>query len=285
MAVTYLKEDAGGRTATNSRGIRTYTRVFLFETDSQTDDAWEVGSHPDAPRIGQAFRDAWCISSTPACIEPWKGWSITAEYSSERELNEDPLLDAMQIRVYTEQFQKPAIFNADGSKIVNSAGDPYDPPPMMDDSRRVISLVRNVPTHPSWVLDYQDAVNSDSFFVKGVTYAVGVGKVQSVSISDGQKRNGIDFHTLEVLIHCQKNGWILKTLDAGFRELKSGSGSGSGAGGAELVNILNQGDGERVAAPVPLDGSGHALENPSPTNNVLRSDIVYDELPFSVLFA
>jgi len=276
MTVTYLQEDAGGRTATNSRGIRTYTRVFLFETDSQLDDAWEVGSHPDAPRIGQAFRDAWCISSTPTCIEPWKGWSITAEYSSEREMNEDPTQDAMQIRVYTEQFQKPAIFNKNNELIVNSAGDPYDPPPMMDDSRRVISLVRNVPSCPSWVLSYQDAVNNDSFEVQGVTYAAGVGKVQSVSLSPAQKRNGIEFFTLEVLIHLQKNGWILKTLDAGFRERDSYG---------VLKNILNPGDEERVSAPVPLDGSGAALEDPSPTNNVLRSDIVYDELPFSVLFA
>lgn len=276
MTVRYLEEDAGARTAINLRGIRTYTRAFKFETDSQADDAWEVGSHPDAPRIGQAFRDAWCISSTPTCTDPWKGWTITAEYSSEREMNEDPTQDAMQIRVYTEQFQKPAVFNKDNELIVNSAGDPYDPPPMMDDSRRVISLVRNVPTCPSWVLDYQDAVNSDSFTVRGVTYAVGVGKVQSISLSDAQKRNGIDFYSLEVLIHLQKNGWILKTLDAGFRELDYSG---------DLINILNVGDGERVSAPVPLNGSGAALANPSPTNNVLRSDVVYDTLPFSVLFA
>ncbi len=276
MTVHFLKEDAGGRTATNLKGIRTYTRVFLFETDSQTDDAWEVGSHPDAPRIGQAFRDAWCISTTPTCIEPWKGWSVTAEYSSEREMNEDPTQDAMQIRVYTEQFQKPAVFNKDDELIVNSAGDPYDPPPMMDDSRRVISLVRNVPNCPSWILDYQDAVNSDAFTVRGVTYAVGTGKVQSVSLSDAQKRNGIDFYTLEVLIHLQRNGWILKTLDAGFREVDYSG---------DLINILNSGDGDRVSAPVPLNGAGAALANPSPTNNVLRSDVVYNTAPFSVLFA
>jgi hypothetical protein len=276
MTVTYLQEDAGGRTATNSKGIRTYTRVFLFETDSQADDAWEVGSHPDAPRIGQAFRDAWCISSTPSCIEPWKGWSITAEYSSEREMNEDPTQDPIQIRVYTEQFQKPAVFNKDNQLIVNSAGDPYDPPPMMDDSRRVLSLSRNVPYCPSWVLDYQDAVNSDTFTALGVTYAIGTGKVQSVSLSNAQKRNNIDFHTLEILIHLQRDGWILKTLDAGFRELNYSG---------ELINILNAGDGERVSAPVPLNGSGAALANPSPTNNVLRSDVVYNTQPFSVLFA
>jgi len=275
MTVTYLQEDAGGRTATNSKGIRTYTRVFLFETDSQADDAWEVGSHPDAPRIGQAFRDAWCVSVTPSCIEPWKGWSITAEYSSELELSEDPTQDPMQIRVYTEQFQKPAVYNKDDQLIVNSAGDPYDPPAMMDDSRRVLSLSRKVPSCPSWVLDYQDAVNSDTFDALGVTYAVGTGKVQSVSLGVAENRNGVTFHTLEILIHLQRSGWILKTLDAGFRE-RDLSG--------DLVNILNAGDGERVSAPVPLNGSGAALANPSLTNNVLRSDVVYDTLPFSVLF-
>jgi len=277
MTVHFLEEDAGSRTATNSRGIRTYTRAFKFRTDSQLDDAWEVGSHPDAPRIGQAFRDAWCISVTPACTDPWAGWTVTAEYSSEREMNEDPTQDAMQIRVYTEQFQKPAVFDKDGNKIVNSAGDPFDPPLMMDDSRRVISLVRNVSSYPSWVLSYQDAVNSDTFTVRGITYAVGVGKVQSVSISDAQVRNGYPFYNLEVLIHLQKNGWILQPLDVGFRELDYA--------GTSLINILNPGDNERPSAPVPLDGNGRALADPSTTNNVLLPYTVYETLPFSVLFA
>jgi hypothetical protein len=126
------------------------------------------------------------------------------------------------------------------------------------------------------VLDYQDAVNSDTFQALGVTYAIGTGKVQSVSLSNAQRRNNIDFHTLEILIHLQRDGWILKTLDAGFRELNYSG---------ELINILNPGDGERVSAPVPLNGSGAALASPSPTNNVLRSDVVYDTQPFSVLFA
>lgn len=276
MTVTFIEEDAGARTATNSRGIRTYTRAFRFETSSQSEDAWDVGSHPNAPVIGQAFRDAWCISSTPACTDPWKGWTITAEYSSAVEMNVDPTQDAMQIRVYTEQFQKPAVFDKNGNKIVNSAGDPFDPPLMMDDSRRVISLVRNVAAYPSWVLSYQDAVNSDTFTVRGITYAAGVGKVQSVSISDGQIRNNVPFYTVEVLIHLQKNGWILQPLDVGFREL--------GYSG-DLINILNPGDTERPSAPVPLDGSGHQLDNPSTTNNVLLSYSVYDTQPFSVLFA
>lgn len=276
MTVTFIEEDAGVRTATNSRGIRTYTRAFRFETSLQSEDAWDVGSHPNAPVIGQAFRDAWCISSTPSCTDPWKGWTITAEYSSAVEMNVDPTQDAMQIRVYTEQFQKPAVFDKNGNKIVNSAGDPFDPPLMMDDSRRVISLVRNVAAYPSWVLSYQDAVNSDTFTVRGITYSAGVGKVQSVAISDGQIRNDIPFYTVEVLIHLQKNGWILQPLDVGFREL--------GYGG-DLINILNPGDTERPSAPVPLDGSGHQLSNPSTTNNVLLSYSVYDTQPFSVLFA
>lgn len=276
MTVTYLGEDAGARTATNSRGIRTYTRAFKFETSEETEDAWDVGSNPNAPVIGQAFRDAWCISSTPACTDPWKGWTITAEYSSAVEMNVDPTQDAMQIRVYTEQFQKPAVFDKNGNKIVNSAGDPFDPPLMMDDSRRVISLVRNVAAYPSWVLSYQDAVNSDTFTVRGITYAAGVGKVQSVSISDSQIRNNVPFYSVEVLIHLQKNGWILQPLDVGFREL--------GYGG-DLINILNPGDTERPSAPVPLDGTGNQLSNPSTTNNVLLSYSVYDTQPFSVLFA
>jgi hypothetical protein len=151
---------------------------------------------------------------------------------------------------------------------------------MMDDSRRVVTVTKNLSVVPAWILTYQDAVNNDSFSLDGITIGIGLAKMQRVSVSPVERRNGITFRVVTFQIHLQKNGWHLEPLDAGFREIASGSGTGGNTG---LVNILNPGDDEQPSAPVPLDGNGVSLADPSYTNNVFLDFEVYETLAFSSL--
>lgn len=276
MSATLKKELSEGRAARNSRGVRTYTRVFWVETTSDNDGPYAVGSATGLPIIGDVHPEdagAWCTDLDVQNTSPWKGWTVTASYSTERELSTTPTSDPAVITWSSEQFQRVAAFDKNGNAIVNSAGDPFDPPNMMDDSRRVVSVTKNLTVVPTWILTYQDAVNSDSFSVDGVTIAAGLAKMQSVTVGEEQSRNGTSFRTVTFLMHLQKAGWLLEPLDAGFREVASGS----------LVNILNPGDDERPSAPVPLDGAGAALANPSTANCVFLSFGVYTTLAFSSL--
>lgn len=278
MSVIFKEEIGSGRKATNSKGMRSYSRQFRLETTSRSDGPYAVGSDANLPVIGAVHPEdsgAWCISLSVENTEDWKGWTVTAEYSSERELSETPTSDPALITWNSEQFQRPAIVDQSGNAIVNSAGDPFDPPYMIDDSRRVVTVTKNLTTVPTWILTYQDAVNSDTFTVDGVSVAVGKAKMQSVTVSEVQSRNGTSFRTVVFSIHLEKNGWLLEPLDAGFRELTY---AGDG-----LQNIRNPGDDELPAAPVPLDGAGRALTNPSPANAVYGSFTVYETKAFSSL--
>ena len=274
MTITYRGELAEGREATNLKGVRTYTRVFIFTSSVDTEDAYDVGSHASAPVIGGAFEDAWCISSNVRCVSGRFGWHITAQYSSELELATNPVNDPAKITVSTEQFQRPIIADRLGQSVCNSAGDPFDPQEAMDDSRRVISIQKNVAAHPSWILSMQDTVNSDAFTVRGIVYAIGTGKIQRVSISEEQSRNGTTYFVLSYEIYCRRDGWLYEPLDAGFRELNDDG---------DLVNIVNAGDTLQPSAPVPLDGSGKVLANPSLTNNVFRSYVIYPTASYASL--
>jgi hypothetical protein len=276
MTVNYVEEIASGRRGTNDKGARSYSRAFRLNTTQQSEGPYAVGSHPSLPIIGSTHPEdsgAWCTTLTVENSDPWKGWTVTADYSTERELATDPTNDPAVITVHSEQFQKVAETDINGDSVCNSAGDPFDPPYMMDDSRRVISISKNMSGHPSWILSYADVVNSDSFVVKGVTYAVGVGKVQRVSIGETQTRNGVPFVVVTIEIHCQRDGWILRPLDAGFRE-KSGAG---------MINILNTIDFERPSAPVPLDGSGLAQAQPTSASAVYGAYTIYTTAAFSAL--
>jgi hypothetical protein len=263
--------------ATNTKGARAYTRAFKLTTSAKTERAYHVGSHASLPVIGEVHPDdagAWCTTLQVDPSDPWKGWTVTAEYSTERELAETPTSDPAEITWGYEQFQKAAITNYAGQAILNSAGDPFDPPLMIDDSRPYVTISKNLASVPTWIMTYQDAVNSSSFVVDGVTIGAGLAKMQNISVSPRQSRNGTSFRTVTFSIHLQKQGWQSKQLDAGFRQI--------GYGGA-LENIRNEGDDELPAAPVPLDGSGVALTDPSPSTAVYRTDTVYEAKDFSAL--
>lgn len=274
MTVTYIGEIAAS--ATNERGSRSYTRIFKLSVSSRAERAYAVGSHPSLPIIGEVHPDdsnAYCTTLTPDPTDPWKGWTVTAQYSDTRTLSDDPTDDSAVITWSSEQFQRPAVFDRNGNFIVNSAGDPFDPPLMMDDSRRVVTISKNLALVPSWILDYQDAVNSDSFTVDAQTIAAGCAKIQSVTVGERQRRNGTVFRNVTITMHLQRDGWLLRPLDAGFREISYGG----------LQNIKNPGDEELPGAPVPLDGNGYALTNPSFTTCVFLPFEVYAAREFSSL--
>lgn len=274
MTITYIGEIHAP--ATNNKGSRSYTRTFKLKTTAQTERAYHVGSHASLPVIGELHPDdstAWCVALHVDPTDPWKGWTATAEYSTERELAEDPTADPALISWDSEQFQKPAIYSYAGTAIVNSAGDPFDPPNMMDDSRRIVTVIKNLAVVPAWILTYQDAVNSDSFVLDGVTIGIGLAKMQRVAVGEEQRRNGTLFRTVTFSIHLEKDGWLLEPLDAGFREIVSG----------ERINILNDGDDLQPSAPVPLNGSGVHLTNPTAATAVFLSFVVYETKAFSSL--
>lgn len=276
MTTTLKEEISSGRTARNSKGARTYTRKFRVTSNDKTDGPFEVGSTSGLPLIGSAHPEdanAFCIELTVENTEPYAGWTVTANYSDERTIDDNPTDDAASISWGSEQFQKPAVFDLSGKLIVNSAGDPFDPPAMMDDSRRVVTVEKNLAVVPSWILDYQDAVNSDVFSVDGISIGIGRAKIQNVTVSPRQRRNGTTFRTVNFTIHLQRDGWLLDILDAGFRRKVSG--------GRE--NIKNSGDGESPTAPVPLDGSGQPIGDPTPTNCVFLQFAVYKTRAFSSL--
>jgi hypothetical protein len=282
MAATVKTEDYAARTATNDMGKRTYQRAWIVLTTSRNDDAYTVGSASGLPVIGNTHpsdANAYCQSLQVQPISGWRVWRVTASYSTERQLNTSPTSDPAVITWNTEQFQRVAVFDNDGDLIVNSAGDPFDPPLMMDDSRRVVTIQKNLAVVPTWILDYQDAVNSDAFTVDGVSIGIGKAKMQNVSVGPVERRSSTAFRTVNFTIHLQRDGWALQPLDAGFREFVTTDSVPN----PELKNILNRGDQQPVAAPVPLDGSGKALDNPSPTNCVFLTYNVYKTRAFSTL--
>ena len=278
MTVTYVGELAEARTATNSKGIRTYERGFRLTTSARTDNAANVGSNASLPIIGNTHpgdAKAFCTDLRVRCVRGWRIWEVTASYSSERELNTAAASDPARITWDSEQFAKVATQDRDGYAITNSAGEYFDPPAEIDDSRRVVTIEKNLASVPTWILDYQDAVNSDTFTVDGVSIAIGTAKMQKVTVGPVEERNGTSFRTVRFTISLQRDGWALKILDAGYTKKNADDNTKR-----EQATLD---DGTDPKLPVLLDGNGDVLNNPSPVTAVFRTFNVYQARTFASL--
>lgn len=265
----------------NDQGVRNYTQVWRVQTNNKWDDAAVVLSSTGA---GIPYRGllhptdaaAYCRSvraRNEGASPYW--WTVTASYSTEREINDSPLDDQAEITWGGEQFQEVVVFDKNSKAVLNSAGDPFDPPVMRDRTRRTVDIRFNAAVVPTWILDYEDAVNSSAILIDNFPVAAKAAKCGPVSVGPVKERNDIQYREVSVTIHLNKDLWTVQVLDQGFREKDTTD---------PLLrnNIRNDGDSAEPIVPVLLDGNGEALDDPSLSNAVFLSFDVYPEVDFTV---
>lgn len=275
MTVTFGAELNQPRSGKNTRGARTYTRAFKLTTSVQSEGPYAVGSHASLPKIGSAHPEdpnAYCYDIDVQCTDGWTGWTVTCLYTDEITLNENPLAEPAIIEWDKDPFQENATEDRNGEAMLNSAGDIITDI-FRERSRRVVSVVKNVSSVPTWILDSEDAVNSAAFTLDGVPIATGLARLPAPKIGRWQKRNGWSFREISMTIMLNKDGWAARPLDRGFR-FKNGSGN--------RIRITND-DGTDITEPVCLDGTGLVLSNPTPSTAVYLDFDVYPAYDFNLL--
>jgi hypothetical protein len=264
-------------------GVRTAVDVYDVVADGG-ETPYEVGSDASIPRIGATYPDdpfSFCVDVSVDLVAGTKtGYEVTCSYSSEREVQENPLNEPASIEWDTEQFQMPVFQDEDGDACVNSAGSYYDPPIMKDDSRWFAEVSVNVAEVPSWFLTYPDAVNSDEIVVDGLTVGIGVAKIQRVGLGKWLFRNGVKYRTVRYHLHFKEDGWHAKPLDQGFHRIDPAD-----ANNRIPIKLIDADTSEQTfpVDPVLLDGSGDVLSNPGPATAVFGDHRIYKRKAFASL--
>ena len=152
---------------------------------------------------------------------------------------------------------------------------PYDPPRDMDDSRLSVTMTRNVSVVPTWFLNIQDALNSTAVTIDGLPVPAKRAKIQKVTAGKQLFRNKTGFRTITATIHIQKKTWQLQNQDVGLMEIDPDDAT-------ERIAITDNNK-QEVSSPVPLDGSGKKLVNPTLSNVTIRTNDIYETFDFSEL--
>ena len=274
MAVVGTAHELHEKRGTRFDGSQwTYTRGWLVKTDTISDREDTVSgasglpafasTHP-APVAGTAYCNSIQYSQTKATGP--KAWFVDATYATGETLNVNPLSEDPIISWDGETFQELLLRDANGKAIVNSAGDRYLPGLTRDADHLIAHISANVSAIPTWALTLRNAVNNASITVDGLVIASGLARTKRMRRSEKKSRNGTTFYVMSFELHIHETGWLSRPLDAGYRERDPDG---------KLVNIVNEGDTAPPSDPVPLDGSGSRLDDPTLDTCVFNSHTIY----------
>lgn len=184
----------------------------------------------------------------------------------------------------------------DGNPFINSAQQPFDVVPSIDNYILVLNVTKNEATYDAGVAyDYIGTINDAAGELSGLT--VGVGECLCTQISAARFfESGISYWQIsyqfkirasEVLtvVHSGEwdapasetvRGWDCALLDAGYAKFT-----------ASGVEAIVGSDGQPVTAPWPLDGTGDVAINPIAAYATLTTPVyvvfrVFEEKDFSV---
>ena len=275
MTVTYLGPLPDGETATADLGVRRYTRQFGLHA-SANEGPFVVGSNANLPVIGSLHYDdpsARCrsLQLSRASGKDKCNWIATANYDTQVAYEINPLSDPADIQWSGDNFEEAAVFDRFGYACLNSAGDPLQDL-FRERSRRVVTIIKNVASVPDWIITAEDAVNSSEFVIDGFAVPAGKAKLSAPQLGRWETRNNVRFRQMTMTIKLNKDGWISQPLDAGYRYR---------SGNSRL--LITNSDGTVPTNPVPLNGGGQVLDNPTPSTAVFRNFDLYPQLNFNTL--
>ncbi len=273
-------------------GVRTYRRTFLVVTDTKTDgpqailgasgipqhlSAYSLTSETDFAALAVSF-SARQLPKTPL------HWHVTVSYTTDVDKDKeeqqggtsegdgDILLEPPTVAFGFETYRIVAhedVGGEDPIALVNSAGQPFDPPLMIDDSRPVLTVARNeFAFDPLQAIDFKDAINNDKFIGAEIGQVKVKGITATTELQPGNPES--EFWRVTYIFLFRREGWKLRVLDTGTR-VKTG-----GPGG-EFKPYTEDG----VVTEVELDGFGNKLTDGA--NPVFLEFDVYKTRTFAQL--
>lgn len=280
MAVVKVREPFARSGSINAQWQREYERAFTVETDDADDGPVTVGAAIPV-KIGDTYRSrndsdpgSYCQSIRVSCdTEGGKFWTATAQYGPRDILSQeprDPTERPIKVSWSFSRFERPVVLDQDGKPVLNSAGDPFDPPLTVPDSWPLLTIVRNERTFDSLLAyNFNEAVNLDPFW--GVD--PGIVKVLDINGELAKDQDIGWYYVVTYQFEFNPDGWQPSVPDLGYRELDA-------SGKPTDITV----DGTPVGKPVRLNGKGKYLDKADTTGPTKYLDFrVFKEREFAGL--
>ena len=291
VSVTELKDEGTREAHWALMSGRSYQRKFRVQTDGFNNGpnmvlkgfGTQYGDYY-TPSYAAAEADNYAYADSLDCEaegDDGMWWIITVHYGW-YDANmaggggaQNPLLMPIDVSWGLRDHEIVLDTDVNGLPVINTAGDPYDPPIVIDDPRLVMTIVRNEAAfNVAWVLAYRNAVNADSFagFPPLACKVLNISSKSQWHQDAGwyyQTTYEFEFLTAQIDYDSQ-TGYRKNVVSQGFRAISSVTG--------KPYHITLKG--VPVNAPMLLDKNGYLQGvNAAPYFQVFQA---YPELPFAV---
>lgn len=259
MGVASVSEIPGGRShEEDDQGRRVCRRTLEVRTDSLETREAAILRHPSVPRL-------WTQYVTPSEVdlglrlrsrrvtetEDYCRWLVELEYSSDTAPESDPndpLSVPTRIRYGTARVAVALEKDRDDAPILNSAGDPFDPPPETEELHDTLTIVRNeVGYDPIAKAGYKNRLNEHAFF------GFAAEEVRCMDVTGEDLEGHPGYYRVTYEFERREGGWRFRPLSLGFRAYDAPADAG---GTKRLVVDAN---GRPVTEPVLLASNGLEL--------------------------
>jgi hypothetical protein len=223
MAVISCVEIGGSSGGVDQNGVRNHKRKFRVKVDDPRTNRVDIMKAPGV-RLTDAYpddTDAQCVnydydSEDDDCMS----WIVIVNYGMPKdgkslEQIDNPLLEPLEISTDGILFQRAILFDANNKPIVNAAGERFEEPIEIDDSRPIVILRRNVANYsPSYSYQYRNAVNGTSFLGAAAKYV----KVSKIAGNSAYHQKIGKYAVVTGEFHFNPEGWTRKLINQGYNE-------------------------------------------------------------------
>lgn len=219
--VSCEKSDQGRDARIGTDGLLEITESYIVVTDNALDDGPFILRAPCLPLRGETHPVLQTVyAQERECRQRPDSqfvWDVLVFFRETLFVFDNPLLDPPRIQYGTVRTREPYTVDVTGIPMANSAGQPFDPPPMRDVTRPTMTYTRN---EPNYILGeftpFYDGVNEGWFFGA----APGQAKIMNITGNGPMSRNGIEFWEVTYEVHFRRTPWWLdEILDVGLDEL------------------------------------------------------------------
>lgn len=260
-------------------------RGFLVITDDKTERETAVllhadslghipgADHPDHPGCVLVRRSCLPIDDSPFF------WRVVLEYTTDRrelDTGPDPLNYRTKVTQGSREITVPHVVDAvTGNPLLNAAGDPPDPPLMMELSFPTFQVTKNFATRPLFIEGFRNTTNNAPLTVVGKTYAAGTFRLRRHTVTDELLHDVFPYFKLVADFEVDPLGFDSVWLNDGLNEYVNGNPA--------FKQPIMLG-GEPVARPVPLQTNGAVVaSNNLPSGANTLSAAKYAQVDYSTL--
>lgn len=305
FTVTKIWEGAGG--TEDEQGQRTYRQVYRVISDTWDVSPAAVRRATGIPRKGDFYSEGGVTDAGARvrAVEPQRTdepteWIVTVDYANfppggvgqtaggtgrgvgvgagaSGTYEPNPILRPAKLEFRTEFIEEAVWEDIDGDAIVNSAGERFAEPLMVQRPMAVFVIRKNFLTFSALnAMNYVGKINSDTFLgcLAGTCRIMGIEAIEAEETIEDPVTGVqalVTYAAATVTVHAREDGWAARVLDQGTYQVVSG----------ERRMFFDAKTGVPASQVRPLDGLG--VELAVGADPVFLTFDLYDEMEFAQL--